>query len=308
MMRKYELTRTELPAKEGHRGRKPCEWRIGEFVIPKSLTCIGCNTPKITNKDQFVGMLQKTSLTPEEIVKGYLCRSCRPSKVKVPKAKVVKVSKPREIKPAETFQEGKFELTRVELPVADNHRGRTPCEWRIGEFVIPKSLTCCECDQGHAVSKNSFMTFLEKTGLSPKRFVKKYICRSCRKSMRDNDETVKLGKCDESKVVEPIVNFETKTRGAYMSGYKIGMIVKGKPIVFYASEMEFEDRGFSYASLGCATEVYELTRGRCFRHMDRELTDKRKHEGMRKFAKVQDMYNFEDMEAVLKKMMNGGLK
>ena len=28
MSRTYDLVRTELPVKEGHRGRKPCEWRV----------------------------------------------------------------------------------------------------------------------------------------------------------------------------------------------------------------------------------------------------------------------------------------
>ena len=72
-----EAKRFKLPCTENHRGRKPCEWRIGDFVIPKALTCVLCKEPKSTHKDAFITLCEKNRKEPQELVDDYICRSCR---------------------------------------------------------------------------------------------------------------------------------------------------------------------------------------------------------------------------------------
>jgi len=211
----------------------------------------------------------------------------------------------------------KYEVTRTELSVPVGQKGRRPVEWRVNDFLVPKTLLCSQCEKTTITTKDGFVKSLAKSGLSPERYVKKYICRKCRKSMRDNGEPVRIGLIDESapEIIEIIENIEpsqgiftTKVRGAYMSGLQIGLIVKHHPVVFYAREVEFEDGGIRNLALKHATEIYELRRGKCFRHpAGAILTDRQIHDGLRKFSKVDDMYNYEDMDVVIAKMLNGGL-
>ena len=312
-----EVTRIELPVKAGHRGRKPCEWHVDGFLIPKALTCSECERDKATTKDAFVIALTKKGIDPKTFVETYKCRSCRPKASKVSKApkaskvskapKVPKVKVARKPKPPETVMVGKHELTRVELPVGENHRGRIPCEWYIGDFLIPRELTCCECEVPKATTKDQFVKLIEKSKLKPEKLVKKYICRSCRKSMRDNDEPVKIGKADESKVSieEKKSLFETKKRSDV--GMEIGLVVKRKPMVFHVLKSEFEQgNGLSRWAMDNSTEVYDLTRGLCLKHpKEKVLTDRIKHDSISKFQEVKTAFRLEDAYKVVKKMLNG---
>jgi hypothetical protein len=303
-----EITRTELPVKAGHRGRKPCEWRADGFLIPKGLICINCNGSKATTKEAFIAAVTKKGITPKEYVETYQCRSCRPKADKSPAKSESKTKVARQPKPPETVMVGKHELTRVELPVDENHRGRMPCEWYIGDFLIPKELICCECNRPVITNKDAFVKLIDKSNLKAERLVKKYICRSCRSSMRANDEAVKIGRMDESKPKEeskPL--FETRQRGS--SGMEFGFIVKRKPIVFHTLRADFEQNSFLVT--GCATEIYDLTGNTCIKHpkeKEVEITERMKRDGIAKFRDIKTAFNLKDIEAVLKHMVNGGLK
>lgn len=199
-----------------------------------------------------------------------------------------------------------IEATRHELPCKEGHRGRKPCEWRIGDFVIPKKLTCQECENDKITNKDSFISLLGKMNLSPEELVNQYVCRSCRAGTKANDETDKISELDETK--EDVVQgrFETKVRNSFaMCGLQIGMIVNRKPVVFFAHQSEFEDKGLAPRAWNDASEIYELTKHQCFRHPVKDVTAYQLSDGFNKFSNVQKMYVFEDMNKILKLMSSG---
>ena len=132
--------------------------------------------------------------------------------------------------------------------------------------------------------------------------------------MRANDEPVKIGKADESKVesesmevideAKRVTGLETKKRGIFLGGIEIGMIVKRKPVIFYTNTATLEGRGISREQGMQATEIYVLSSHECLKHPAHpNLHPYQIRAGMAKFADVKTMFALEDMDEVLKTMV-----
>ena len=196
-----------------------------------------------------------------------------------------------------------IELTRVELPVKEGHRGRKPCEWRIGDFVVPKSLHCSECDLDKATTKDGFVALLQKTKLAPEKLVKKYICRSCRAGMKRNDEVVKIGRFKEEPVSEDEVVSGPQKISDKINGIKrLGVVVKGKKVRFCILAEDAEKPFISTRCLALADEVHDLRLRVCLKH--------RRENGCFDGGKfiTAPMYDAKDMGIVMDQIISGELK